>query len=84
MKWLDGITDSIDMSLCILQEIVKDREPCQASLSMGFSRYEYWSGLPFPSSGDLLDPGIKPTSPALIGGFFTPEPAGKPIHEYCL
>ena len=41
---------------------------------MGFSRQEYWSGLPFPSPGDLPDPGIKPlylTSPALAGGFFT-------------
>ena len=47
---------------------------CQASLSMGFSRQEYWSGLPFPPPGDLLDPGIKPTclaSPALAGKFFT-------------
>ena len=35
------------------------------SSSMGFSRQEYWSGLPFPSPGDLLDPGIEPTSPAL-------------------
>ena len=38
---------------------------CQAPLSMGFSRQEYWSGLPFPSLGDLPDPGIKPASPAL-------------------
>ena len=37
----------------------------QAPLSMGFSRQEYWSGLPFPSPGDLPDPGIKPRSPAL-------------------
>ena len=37
----------------------------QALLSMGFSRQEYWSGLPFPSPGDLPDPGIKPGSPAL-------------------
>ena len=37
----------------------------QASQTMGFSRQEYWSGLPFPSPGDLLDPGIKPGSPAL-------------------
>ena len=46
----------------------------QASLSMGFSRQEYWSGLPFPPSRDLLDPGIKPlspASPALAGKFFT-------------
>ena len=38
---------------------------CQAPLSMGFSRQEYWSGLPFPSPGHLPDPGIKPMSPAL-------------------
>ena len=38
---------------------------CQAPLSMGFSRQEYWSGLPFPSPEDLPDPGIKPGSPAL-------------------
>ena len=44
----------------------------QASLSTGFSRQEYWSGLPFPLSGDLLDPGIKPVSltSAFAGGFF--------------
>ena len=50
----------------------------QAPLSMGFSRQEYWSGLPFPLAGDLLDPGIEPESPALAGGFFTTEPPGKP------
>ena len=38
---------------------------CQASLSMGFPRQEYWSGLPFPSPGDLPNPGIEPWSPAL-------------------
>ena len=38
---------------------------CQAPLSMGFSRQEYWSGLPFPSPGDLPDPGIEPRSPAM-------------------
>ena len=44
---------------------------------MEFSRHEYWSGLPFPSPGDLPDPGIEPASPALAGGFFTTEPPGK-------
>ena len=46
----------------------------QAPLSMEFSRQEYWSGLPFPSPGDLPNPGIEPASlesPALSGGFFT-------------
>ena len=38
---------------------------CQAPLSLGFSRQEYWSGLPFPSPGDLPNPGIEPRSPAL-------------------
>ena len=52
----------------------------QAPLSMGFLRQEYWSGLPFPSPRDLPDPGIELTSPALAGGFFTPEPPGKPSH----
>ena len=42
---------------------------CQTSLSMDFSRQEYWSGLRFPSPGDLPDPGIEPVSPALIGRF---------------
>ena len=46
---------------------------CQAPLSMGFSRQEYWSGLPCPPPGDLLDPGIEPASLsyALAGRFFT-------------
>ena len=51
----------------------------QAPLSIGFPRQESWSGLPFPSPGDLPDPGIKPRLPALAGGFFTTEPPGKTI-----
>ena len=50
----------------------------QAPLSMGFSRQEYWSGLPFPSPGDLPDPGIEPRSPALQADSLTSEPPGKP------
>ena len=49
---------------------------------MGFSRQEYWSGLPFPSPGDLPDPRIEPSlpvSPALQADTFTTEPHGKPI-----
>ena len=51
----------------------------QAPLSMGFLRQEYWRGLPFPTPGDLPNPGIEPKSPALAGGFFTYEPPGKPF-----
>ena len=51
---------------------------CQFPLSIEFSRQEYWNGLPFPSPGDLSDPGIEPTSPTLAGRFFTTEPPGKP------
>ena len=52
----------------------------QASLSLGFSRQEYWSGLPCIPPGYLPDPGIEPGSPVscIVGGFFTTEPPGKP------
>ena len=54
---------------------------CQASLSMGFPRQEYQSGLSFPSLGDLPDWGIKPESPKVAGQFFTTEPPGKPFYS---
>ena len=53
----------------------------QFLLSMGFSRHEYWSGLPFLTPGDLPDPGIEPVSPVspgLAGRFFATESPGKP------
>ena len=57
----------------------------QASLSMGFSRQEYWSGLPFPSPGDLPNPGIEPRSPTLQADALPSEPPGKPwwASNYC-
>ena len=57
----------------------------QAPLSMEFSRQEYWSQLPFPTPGDLPDPGIKPkfpASPVLAGGFFAAAPPRKPVYIY--
>ena len=53
----------------------------QAPLSMGFSRQEYWSGLPFPSPGDLPNLGVEPRSPALQANALTSEPPGKPENE---
>jgi len=55
----------------------------QAPLSVEFSRQENWRGLPFPTLGDLLDPGIEPVSlasPALASRFFTTAPSGKPAN----
>ena len=78
------------MSLLLLKSEVKvllaqscptlcDPMDCsQGPLSMGFTRQEYWSVLPFPSPGDLPDTGIKPGSPALQAGSLASEPPGKP------
>ena len=58
---------------------------CQAPLSMGLSRQESWSGLPFSSPGNLPDPEIEPVSlvfPALAGRFFSAVPFGKPTFLY--
>ena len=67
----------------VAQDVKFFATPCtvahQVPLSMGFPRQGYWSGLPFPSPGDLSGPGIEPASPALAGRFFTTEPpAGSP------
>ena len=55
---------------------------------MEFSRQEYWSGLPFPSPGDLPDPGIEPVSPAFQADSLPPEPPGKhhanSLRGYCI
>ena len=48
----------------------------QAPLSMGFSRQEHWSGLPFPPPGDMTDPEIEPRSPTLQADYLLPEPEG--------
>ena len=55
---------------------------CQAPLSMEFSRQEYWSGVPFPSPGDLPDPGIEPRSSALQADFHRLNHQGSPLDRY--
>ena len=65
---------------CLWLFVIPWTVSCQAPLSMGFPRQEYWSGLPFPSLGDLSDPGIRHmslVSPVQAGRFFTTEPPGK-------
>ena len=66
---------------CVLSRVrvfvTKWTEVRQAPLSMGFSRQEHWSELPFLSPGDLPDPGIEPVAPALAGEFLITEPPGK-------
>ena len=55
---------------------------CQAPPFMKFSGQEYWSGLPFPSPGDLPDPGIEPGSPALQADSSPSEPPGNPLKQH--
>ena len=87
-----GIVPLIDFSVCLRACVLSQFSHVQLSttswtvvrqapLSLGFSRQEYWSGLPCPPPENLPDPGIKPTSPAspaLAGRLFTTEPPEKP------
>ena len=72
--------------LCLTLATPWTEEPGRLQ-SMGFSRQEYWSGLPFPSAGDLPNPGIEPTVSHIsctVGGFFPAESAGKPHVCMCV
>ena len=71
LEWVAIAPHKIPAQLCLFS----------ASLSIAFSRQEIWSGVPFPSLGDLPDPGIKTESSALAGRFFTIEPPGQPSHK---
>ena len=69
--------------MCISHSVMSDFVTpwivaCQAPMSIEFSRQEYWSGLPFPSPGDLPNPGTEPRSPALQAASLPSEPRGKP------
>ena len=56
---------TMKVKVLVTQPCLTPFNPCQAPLPTKFSRQEYWSGLPFPSPGDLINPGIEPGSPAL-------------------
>ena len=73
---------SVCVLICVLLFAIPWTVARHTPLSMEFSRQEYWSRLPFPNAGDLLNPGIEPTflaSPAWAGRFFTTAPPGKPL-----
>ena len=78
------------MSVCMLSHVQHFAIPWTVAyhvpLSMGFSRQEYWNGLPYPPPEDLLNAGFEFTSvsPELTGGFFTIEPPGKPFRFSCI
>ena len=67
---------------CVHVQLTKWTVAHQSPLSLGFPRQEFWSGLPFPPPGDPPNPRIEPTSPALAGGSFIPEPPGVPSTVY--
>ena len=77
----------MERNMAIIQrESVEERERKKRKWSRSVVsdsfRQEYWSGVPFPSPGNLPNPGIKPMSSALAGRFFTSEPPGKPLWSY--
>ena len=80
---LRGNDDIPALVLCLVAQsypTLCDRmEPSRLLCPWGFSRQEYWSGLPCPSPGDLLNPGIEPRSPSLKADSLPCEPPGKPI-----
>ena len=75
-----GLISKMDIAVKLLNYVLLFANPwtlaCQRPLSMGFSTQVYWSRLPFPSPGDLPNPGIEPRSPALPGDILLTEPQG--------
>ena len=73
-----GERKKVKLFSCVQLFVTPWTVACQAPLSMGFSRQEYWSGLTFPSPGDLPNPGNEPRSPTLQADTLSSEPPGKP------
>ena len=78
--WCERLPECSDTQSCRVRLSATPRTVVaeQAPLSMGFSRQEYWSGLPCPSPGDLRNPRVDPGSPTLEADTLTSEPPGKP------
>ena len=76
------------MPVCVLSHVQLFATPwtvdCQAPPFMGFPRQEYWSGLPFPSPGNLPEPHMETHISCLAGGFFTTDASGKPYNGILL
>ena len=88
-RLLMSLKHTADLPACSLSHVWFCATPWtvarQAPLSMGFSRQEYWSGLPFPPLGDLPYQGMEPVCAALTGGFFTAQLPGKPPWQtFCI
>ena len=77
-RWLDLHSSEMKLLSHVGLLVIPWTVAYQAPPSMGFSRQEYWSGVPFPSPGDLPDPGIEPGFPALETDALTSEPPEKP------
>ena len=77
LGWEDPLEKEMETHSNILAWKTPWTIACQAPPSMGFSRQEYWSGVPLPSPGDLPYPGIKPGSPALWADVLSSKPPGK-------
>ena len=77
-RWYEVKWSEVKLLSCVRLFVTPWTVAYKAPLSMGLSRQEYWSGLPFPSPGDLPDPGIKPRSPTLQAEALLSEPPRKP------
>ena len=87
VMWL-SLRNACVLSLQLCLTLLTPQTVEETPLSMGFSRQEYWSGLPFPPPGDISDPGLETSSlpsPSLAGGFFTTTATwGAPNFQRCL